>query len=237
MEANEQTDILAFGAHSDDVEIGMGGAIAKFSAKGKRIVICDLTQAELSSNGDVETRKQEAESSAAILGAERITLGLPDRGLLIEQEYIKKIVSVIRQYRPRIIFAPYEEDRHPDHGNCARLVREAVFSAGIRKFYDGTSFPSHKVEKTHYYMINGFHTPDFFIDISNYMEKKKDALNSYKSQFVKSADSFDTPLVNGYIESIEARESLFGKQAGVRFAEGYIAGAPLLLDLDLMGEI
>lgn len=230
------TDILAFGAHADDVEIGMGGAIAKLSARGKKIVICDLTAAELSSNGDMETRKKEASEAAAILGAERLALDLPDRGLFLEQEYIRKIVSVIRKYRPKVIFAPYMEDRHPDHGNCARLVKEAVFSAGIRKYEDGTGFQPHKAANLHYYMTNGFHTPDFLIDVSDFMEKKKGALNSYKSQFIKSDDSFDTPLVNGYIESIEARESLFGKLAGVRFAEGFKTGAPLLLDLDLIGE-
>ncbi|RDU36365.1 bacillithiol biosynthesis deacetylase BshB1 [Neobacillus piezotolerans] len=229
-------DILAFGAHADDVEIGMGGAIAKFSARGKKIVICDLTQAELSSNGDVETRKKEAGEAAAILGAERLALDLPDRGLFLEQEYIRKIVAAIRKYRPKVIFAPYLEDRHPDHGNCALLVREAVFSAGIRKYEDGTGSPPFKAAALHYYMINGFHSPDFLIDISDYIDKKREALNSYKSQFVKSAESFDTPLVNGYIESIEARESLFGKQAGVMFAEGFKTGAPLLLDLDLIGE-
>ncbi|WP_053366940.1 bacillithiol biosynthesis deacetylase BshB1 [Bacillus sp. FJAT-27245] len=228
-------DILAFGAHADDVEIGMGGTIAKFAARGKKIVVCDLTRAELSSNGDVETRMTEAREAAAILGAERLVLDLPDRGLFIEQEYIKKIVTVIRTYKPKVVFAPYMEDRHPDHGNCARLVREAFFSAGIRKYEDGANCPPHKAMSLHYYMINGFHAPDFLVDVSDYMEKKKAALNSYKSQFVKSAESFDTPLVNGYIESIEARESLFGKQAGVLFAEGFKASAPPVLDLDLIG--
>ncbi|WP_316570046.1 bacillithiol biosynthesis deacetylase BshB1 [Neobacillus sp. YIM B06451] len=235
MGVSNGVDILTFGAHADDVEIGMGGTIAKFSARGKKIVICDLTRAELSSNGNTETRKKEAEEAAAFLGAERLALDLPDRGLFINQEYIKKIVTVIREYRPKVVFAPYMEDRHPDHGNCARLVREACFSAGIRKFEDEECLPPHKAAYLHYYMINGFHAPDFLVDISDFMEKKKVALNSYKSQFVKSSDSFDTPLVNGYIESIEARESLFGKQAGVRFAEGFKAGSAPLIDLDLIG--
>jgi bacillithiol biosynthesis deacetylase BshB1 len=125
--------ILAFGAHADDVEIGMGGSIAKLAAHGKRIGICDLTDADLSSNGTIELRKQEAKKAAEILGVtERLSLGLPDRGLLLREEFIREIASVIRRFRPQIVFAPYFEDRHPDHGNCARLVEEAVFSAGIR---------------------------------------------------------------------------------------------------------
>ncbi|ALC90135.1 deacetylase [Bacillus sp. FJAT-18017] len=233
----ETVHILSFGAHADDVEIGMGGTIAKYTAQGKKVVICDLTQAELSSNGNVKTRNKEAAKAASILGAERIGLDLPDRGLFLKEDYIKQIVGIIRTYRPKLVFAPYFEDRHPDHGNCARLVDEAVFSAGIRKFDDGTGLPPHKADRVHYYMINGFHQPDFLIDISEFFEMKKSSLNAYGSQFMKNDKSFDTPLINGYIESLEAREYLFGKQAGVNYAEGFKTRGPLLLDGDLLGEI
>lgn len=229
-------DILAIGAHADDVEIGMGGTIAKYTSMGKKIGICDLTKADLSSNGTVALRLQEAEKAAEILGVSvRETLDLPDRGLYIIEEYIKKVASVIRQYRPKLLFIPYFEDRHPDHGNCARLVEEAVFSAGIRKFDTGDELLPHRVESTYYYMINGFHKPDFFIDISNHMDKKKMSLQAYESQFVKSDSSYDTPLVNGYIEYVEARERLFGKDAGVAFAEGFKTKTPLVIG-DLLGE-
>ncbi|MGM0899881.1 MAG: bacillithiol biosynthesis deacetylase BshB1 [Bacillota bacterium] len=229
-------DILAIGAHADDVEIGMGGTIAKYTSKGKKIGICDLTKAELSTNGTVGLRLQEAANAAEILGVSvRETLDLPDRGLYIKEEYIKKVASVIRQYRPKLLFVPYFEDRHPDHGNCARLVEEAVFSAGIRKFDTGDGLLPHRVESTYYYMINGFHNPDFLIDISNHMEKKKMSLQAYVSQFVKSDSSYDTPLVNGYIEYVEARERLFGKDAGVAFAEGFKTKTPLVIG-DLLGE-
>ncbi|CEG27635.1 bacillithiol biosynthesis deacetylase BshB1 [Bacillus sp. B-jedd] len=233
---SDQVHILAFGAHADDVEIGMGGTIAKYTARGKKVVICDLTLAELSSNGDVETRKKEAQAAAGILGAERLGLSLPDRGLFLQQDYIKVIANVIREYRPKLVFAPYIEDRHPDHGNCARLVKEAVFSAGIKNYDTGHSHAPHKAENLYYYMINGFHKPDFIIDISKYMDLKKEALNAYLSQFTKNSSSFDTPLVNGYIETLEAREKVFGWQAGLEFAEGFISDSPLLLDLDLLGE-
>ena len=229
--------ILAFGAHADDVEIGMGGSIAKLTARGKRIGICDLTDAQLSSNGTIEIRKSEANKAAEILGVtKRLSLAFPDRGLLLQEEFIRKIAFIIRRYQPQIVFAPYFLDRHPDHGNCARLVEEAVFSAGIRKYHTEDSQAPHKVSNVYFYMINGFHKPDFTIDISDTMEYKIAALRAYKSQFEQTENSVKTPLVNGYIETVEARERLFGQQVGVDFAEGFISKVPILLNRDLMGD-
>lgn len=230
-------DILAFGAHADDVEIGMGGTIAKYAEKGKIMGICDLTNAEMSSNGSVEIRKQEAKEAADILGVrKRETLDLPDRGLFLKDEYIKEIVRVIRRNRPELVFAPYFDDRHPDHGSCARLVEEAVFSAAVRKYDEQSGLDAHRPKALYFYMINGFHKPDFVVDVSNFMDKKIDALNAYESQFKKSDSTFETPLVNGYIETVEARERLFGKEAGVSFAEGFMSKKPLLIHNDLLGE-
>lgn len=230
-------DILAFGAHSDDVEIGMGASIAKFSSKGKKIGICDLTRAELSSNGTVETRKEEAKNAAEILGVFiRETLDFPDRGLFLNQEYIKKIAAVIRKYQPALVFAPYFEDRHPDHGQCARLVEEAVFSAGIKKYETEGDYKPHRVKSVHFYMINGLHKPDFVIDVTDFMDTKIASLQAYKSQFIRSSGSYETPLVNGYIETIQAREALFGKQAGVTYAEGFKMNKPIIMNEDLFGE-
>jgi bacillithiol biosynthesis deacetylase BshB1 len=230
--------ILAFGAHPDDVEIGMGGTIAKYARKGYKIGICDLTLAELSSNGTVELRQQEAKEAAHILGVtERVNLRLPDRSLLKNEAYIHKIVSVIREYRPSLVFAPYWVDRHPDHGNCASLVEEAVFSAAIRRYEDERNLPAHRVKSLYFYMINGFHQPSFLIDISDTIELKLASLRAYKSQFEKTAGSVDTPLTNGYIETVESRERLFGKEAGVPFAEGFISKKPILISHDLLGEM
>src|SRR4051794_2323091 len=157
---NPHLHALAFGAHADDVEIGMAGTIAKLTDAGKRIGICDLTDADLSSNGNVDLRKKEALQSAQILGVSyRTSLGIPDRGLYLKEEYINRIVKVIRIYKPQIVFAPYFEDRHPDHGNCARLVEEAVFSAGIRKYETDNNDLPHRVDKVYFYMINGYHKP------------------------------------------------------------------------------
>lgn len=230
-------DILAFGAHPDDVEIGMGGSLAKYAALGRKILICDLTKAELSSNGTVKQRIQEAERAAVILGVERISLDLPDRGLYVNKQALDEIVTVIRKYKPKLLFAPYYEDRHPDHGNCMRLVEEAAFSAGIRKYGEEAGLgPPHKANHLHLYMINGFHKPDFLIDISETIDQKLDSLRAYESQFQKGENGVETPLVNGYIETVEARERLFGREAGVAYAEGFISKKPLLLSADLLGD-
>ncbi|MEH7303504.1 bacillithiol biosynthesis deacetylase BshB1 [Neobacillus drentensis] len=234
---NPHLQVLAFGAHADDVEIGMAGTIAKLTSEGKRVGICDLTDADLSSNGNVELRKLEAANAAEILKVSmRTSLGFPDRGLFFKEEYIREIARVIRLTKPQVVFAPYFEDRHPDHGNCANLVEEAVFSAGIRKYETEGNEPAHRVERVYFYMINGFHKPDFTIDISQYMDQKLQALREYKSQFEQTEESYNTPLVNGYIETVESREKMFGKLVGVTFAEGFKTKVPILLNRDLIGE-
>lgn len=228
------TDILAFGAHADDVEIGMSGTIAKYVKQGKKVVICDLTEAELSSNGTVPIRKKEAEEAAKLLGvSDRINLGFPDRGLYVDEKKIKYIVDVIRKYRPRVVFVPYKKDRHPDHGQCSLVVQEAVFSAGIRKYTTEDNWQAHKIENLYHYMINGFHQPDFVIDISQEINTKITALKVYKSQFELQTESIETPLTNGYIESVVARERLYGKEIGVEYAEGFKTTKPLLITEDL----
>jgi bacillithiol biosynthesis deacetylase BshB1 len=214
---------LAFGAHSDDVEIGMGATIKKETNRGREVIICDLTEAERSSNGDVATRKREASAAAAVLGVKkRVNLNLPDRGLHLREEYILSIISCIRKEKPEYVFAPYWIDRHPDHGNCAKLVKEAVFSAGIKKITDPDELPPHKVKKLFYYMINSTEKPSLYVDVSDAYPDKIQALKAYPSQFVKSENSVDTPLTNGYIERVEARDRFYGFDAGVDYAEGFI---------------
>ncbi len=232
-------DILAFGAHPDDVEIGMGATLAKYASDGYRVGICDLTKAELSSNGTVALRQEEAKKAAEILGiAERIQLDFPDRGLKrTTTEQLAQLVSVIREYQPKLVFSPYQVDRHPDHGACTELVKEAVFNAGIRKYRCKLDLPAFRPDQVHYYFINGYQEPDFVIPVSAFMIKKKQALLAYQSQFVKSEASVETPLTNGYIPVIEARERLFGKDVGVDYAEGFMTSKTLVVtDLFAGGE-
>lgn len=228
--------ILAFGAHADDVEIGMAGTIAKYTKQGYEVGICDLTEADLSSNGTVELRKQEALEAASRLGVQkRMNLAMPDRGLYMKEEYIQEIVKIIRTYKPKLVFVPFYEDRHPDHANCAKLVEEAIFSAGIRKYMP--HIPPHRVQSLYFYMINGFHKPDFCIDISSYISDKIAALEAYESQFIKGENGVKTPLTEGYVETVVAREKMFGKEVGVMYAEGFMSKRPILLDEDLIGGV
>ncbi|MED1863685.1 bacillithiol biosynthesis deacetylase BshB1 [Fictibacillus nanhaiensis] len=214
---------LAFGAHADDVEIGMGATIKAETERGRDVIICDLTEAELSSNGTVDIRKKEAERAAELLGVrKRSNLQLPDRGLYMKEDHILKLVSVIREHKPEYVFAPYWVDRHPDHGNCARLVKEAVFSAGIKNIKDKSHQPAHKVKNIFYYLINSAERPQLFVDVTGSYETKIEALKAYPSQFVKTLESVETPLTNGYIERVESRDKLFGLEAGVSYAEGFI---------------
>lgn len=229
-------DILAFGAHADDVEIGMGGTMAKYVKQGKKILICDLTKAEMSSNGTVERRAREAKQAAEILGVERISLDFPDRGLYLEKKYIDELVKIIRKYKPKVVFTPYIFDRHPDHGNATKLVEEAVFSAGVRKYLADEEFEAHRVQNIFFYIINGFHKPDFVIDISDEMNQKLASLSAYESQFIQGANSVYTPLVNDYLEVVRAREKMFGKEVGVQFAEGFMTKRPFIVHKDLLGD-
>ncbi|WP_270179031.1 bacillithiol biosynthesis deacetylase BshB1 [Alkalihalobacillus sp. CinArs1] len=223
MEETQKLDVLAFGAHADDVEIGMAGTLKKLALEGKRTGICDLTEAELSSNGTVSQRKVEAKAAADILKvSNRYNLGLPDRGLSVNEGSLEKCVDLIRAVKPSAVFIPYFDDRHPDHGHAATLVEEAVFSAGIRK-YKPELGSAHKVKRIYYYFINGFHKPQFTIDVSEQIDAKKKALEAYESQFVLGEDSVATPLTNGYVQKVIHREYLYGKESGVDYAEGFIS--------------
>ncbi|KGA99117.1 deacetylase [Alkalihalobacillus alcalophilus ATCC 27647 = CGMCC 1.3604] len=228
-----KVDVLAFGAHPDDVEIGMGATLAKLAQEGKTVAICNLTYAELSSNGTVQERQEEAKKAAEILKVSHLLqLDLKDRGLkYVSNEQLAKIVAVIRECQPRIVFAPYHVDRHPDHGHCFELVKEALFNARIRRYEANQSLQAHIVEDFYTYFINGCPNPDFVLDVSDFYDQKKAALQAYQSQFQKRGDdAVETPLTNGYMEVVSARERLYGKEAGVMYAEGFKTIKPLKLD-------
>ncbi|SDY88045.1 bacillithiol biosynthesis deacetylase BshB1 [Evansella caseinilytica] len=229
-------DVLAVGAHPDDAEIGMGGTLAKLADQGYRTALICLTKAELSSNGTVEERQKEAANAAKVLGAERMQLAFPDRQLSVYRpDCIAALVKVVREYRPKIVFAPNKEDRHPDHGHCSEIVKEAVFSAGIRRYLPESGTAAYRPTALYYYQINGVIKPDFVVDISGYVEQKRKALSCYKSQFNKNEQSAATPLNTGYLQAVEGRERLLGNEAGVTYAEGFLSDRPLLMS-NLIGE-
>jgi bacillithiol biosynthesis deacetylase BshB1 len=228
-----QLDILIFGAHPDDAEIGMGATIFKHTNAGCRVGICDLTYAEMSSNGNKETRRNEANAASKILGlAERTNLGLPDRGLFVCREQIESIVREIRKFKPRIVFAPYWEDRHPDHVLCSQLVQQAVFNAKLRKYLPDA--PATAVEQLYFYFINDVQEADLMVDVSDYYMHKLNALRAYQTQFSPAANGEDyvqTPINQGFLQAIEARDRLLGQKRQVSFAEGFITKLPYTVNL------
>ncbi|MFC5448121.1 bacillithiol biosynthesis deacetylase BshB1 [Paenibacillus aestuarii] len=226
---NDSLDILIFGAHADDAEIGMGATIAKHTAAGLKVGICDLTYAEMSSNGTVELRQAEAEEAARLLGLSlRTNLGLPDRGLFMSPDYIERITMEIRKYKPRIVFAPYWQDRHPDHIACSQLIQEAVFNAKLRRYLP--EMEAVQVQQLYFYFINDVYEADVMVDVSSWYDAKIAALSAYRSQFVTGQDTVSTPLNQGYVERVEARDRLMGQKRMITYAEGFVSKLPLLVD-------
>ncbi|KIL34812.1 deacetylase [Cohnella kolymensis] len=230
--ADEELDMLVFAAHPDDAEIGMGGTIAKHIRQGRKVGIIDLTYAEMSSNGDVETRQRETAEAADVLGLTvRDNLGLPDRRLSVERDQIDPMVTAIRRYRPRVVFAPYHVDRHPDHIVCSRLTEEAVFNAKLRRYIP--ELPAWTVNQLYFYFINDAHTPQLLMDVSDVHDIKMNALMAYRSQFLPAghdADWVETPLTRAYLEQVVARDRLLGQPKGFEYAEGFIPKGPITLD-------
>lgn len=222
-------DLLIFAAHPDDAEIGMGGTIIKHADAGRKVGIVDLTYAEMSSNGDVETRQREAALASRILGlAVRENLGLPDRRLSSVPEQLDAMVSAIRRHRPRHVFAPYAIDRHPDHAACSRMAEEAVFNAKLRRYRPEE--PAWTADTLFFYFINDVHPPGILVDITEVQQRKMDALRAYRSQFEPAGDQADwveTPLTRGYLDNVAARDRLFGQARKFAYAEGFIPKGPV----------
>lgn len=227
-----QLDILVFAAHADDAEIGMGGTIVKHVQAGLKVGIIDLTRAEMSSNGDVETRLREAAAAAEALGlAVRDNLGLPDRRLAVVPEMIDRMVGAIRTYRPRLVFAPYGLDRHPDHVACSKMAEEAFFSAKLRRYMP--ELPAWNADQLIFYFINDAHAPQLLVDISDTQETKMHALKAYRSQFMPAGDQtewVETPLTASYLESVVARDRLLGQPKRFAYAEGFIPKGPITVN-------
>lgn len=217
----DKLNIIAFGAHPDDVEIGVGGLLAKEAAAGYKIGIIDLTQGEMSTNGTVEERGIESENAGKILGIKlRKNLKMPDRNIELNNENLEKVVSVIREYKPEMILIPHWEDRHPDHVACSKLVTEAHFNAGLRKFLP--EIEAFRPSKVYYYFINSTAVPSFIVDVSEFYDKKKEAIFAHESQFLRKNNMLNTVLNQGFPYLIESRDRYFGAQIRAQYAEGFI---------------
>lgn len=223
-------DLLVFGPHPDDLEIGVGGTIARHAAQGHRVGLCDLTGGEMGSNGTVPERLRESEAARVVLGAVwRENLGWPDRGFGKNRDEMQQAIALIRRSRPRVVAMPYWSDRHPDHVIASEVLTEAVFNAGLRR-YPGEG-ESWKAEWICYYFINDAVQPSFVVDVTEYYETKRQALECHSSQFMPPAPSgavatrLNTPL---FRQMIESRDAQFGALAGVRWAEGFVVREPVL---------
>jgi N-acetylglucosamine malate deacetylase 1 len=222
-------DLLVFGPHPDDLEIGLGGTIARHTARGHHVALCDLTLGELASNGTPEQRLAEAEAAREVLGAQwRENLRLPDGGLGPERDQVRAVVEVIRRSKPRVIAAPHDRDRHPDHLGASRLLTHAAFTAGLRRYGHGGE--PWRAEWICYYFINDADTPSFVVDVSRYYDVKRRALACHASQFSAPAgDRVTTRLTSSrFRQLVESRDAQFGAAAGVAFAEGFVVREPIV---------
>ena len=222
-------DLLAIGPHPDDIEIGIGGLVAKHAALGHRVGLCDVTAGEMGSNGTVEERLAEAEAARQVLGALwRVNLRLPDRALGRDESHERAVASLIRRARPRVVAIPYWSDRHPDHVAASHLLTEGVFNAGLRRYQaDGEAW---RPESICYYFINDSVPPSFVVDVSDHYEVKRRALACHATQFTPgSADAVATRLTSArFTQLIESRDAQFGALVGVPFAEGIVIRRPVL---------
>jgi bacillithiol biosynthesis deacetylase BshB1 len=224
-----QLDLLAFGPHPDDIEIGLGATVALHTARGLKVGLCDLTRGEMGSNGTPEERMVEAEEARKVLGAVwRGNLNLPDRAIESSPEHVRRAVETIRRWRPRVLAVPYWEDRHPDHPMASRLLSEAAFNAGLRRFQ--AAGDPWRADWVCYYFINDAVPPSFVIDVSEHYYTKLRALACYVSQFQPSTgDPVRTRLTEPtFRQLVESRDAQFGALAGVRFAEGILVKEPVV---------
>ena len=227
--APDAVDLLVFGPHPDDIEIGMAGTVAKHSALGHKVGLCDLTAGEMGSNGTVDERLAEGEAARAVLGARwRVNLRLPDRALGTSDSHARAVAGLVRSARPRAVAVPYWSDRHPDHVRASELLTDAVFSAGLRRY--GAEGEAWKPAWVCYYFINDHAAPSFVVDVSDHYETKRRALACHVSQFApRGSSAVSTRLTSGgFRQLIESRDAQFGALAGVAFAEGVVVKEPLL---------
>ena len=223
----EQLDILAFGAHPDDVELSCGGTIAKEVSVGKKVGIVDLTRGELGTRGSADLRAKEARQAASILGVSvRENLGLRDGFFKNDEPHQLDIIKILRKYRPNVVLCNAQTDRHIDHGRAASLVHDACFLSGLRKietFIDDRPQKLWRPSQLYHY-IQWNNTPcNFVVDISDFIDKKMAAILSYGSQFYdEKSKEPDTPISSQqFLDSIQNRAADLGRIIGVGYAEGF----------------
>ncbi|MEO8174179.1 MAG: bacillithiol biosynthesis deacetylase BshB1 [Sediminibacterium sp.] len=220
-------DILAFGVHPDDVELGCSGTLLTAIAEGKKVGIIDLTRGELGTRGTIETRKAEAMKAAEILGVHtRENLGMADGFFQNDEANLRKVIEVIRKYQPEILIANAFEDRHPDHGRSSKLVEDAAFLSGLRKIETFSGDILQEIWKPSYvfhYIQDRFIEPSFVVDITAHFEKKMESVLAYSTQFFNpDLNEPQTYISSGqFLETVKSRALMMGKRIGVGYAEGF----------------
>jgi bacillithiol biosynthesis deacetylase BshB1 len=220
-------DILAFGAHPDDVELGCGGTIAKEVSLGKKVGIIDLTRGELGTRGTAEARDMESAKSAEILGiAVRENLNMRDGFFINDEEHQLAVIRMIRKYQPNIVLCNAIDDRHIDHGKGSKLVSDACFLSGLMKIeteYDGKKQQAWRPIAVYHYMQWKNLEPDFVVDISGFNEKRVEAILAYSSQFYNPNSTEPETLIatKNFLESLNYRPQNFGRLIGKDYAEGF----------------
>ena len=220
-------DILAIGAHPDDVELGCGATIAKEIARGKKVGILDLTRGELGTRGTAQTRKEEAANAAEILGVSvRENLGLADGFFQNDKESQLKIIEIIRAYQPEMVLCNAIQDRHIDHGKGSKLASDACFLSGLVKIEtkrDGVIQDKWRPKTVYHYTQWENITPDIVVDVSGFIDKKCDAVFAYKTQFFDPNSPDDNTPISSltFKESINYRARDLGRLIGTDYAEGF----------------
>ncbi|WP_396171989.1 bacillithiol biosynthesis deacetylase BshB1 [Flavobacterium sp.] len=220
-------DILAFGAHPDDVELGCSGTLAKEISLGKKVGIIDLTRGELGTRGSVEIRNQEAAAAAKILGVSvRENLDMRDGFFVNDEAHQLKIIQMVRKYQPEIVICNAIDDRHIDHSKGSQLVSDACFLSGLMKIeteINGKIQVAWRPKLVYHYMQWKNLTPDFVVDITGFNEKRVEAILAYSSQFYNSnSDEPETPIASkNFLESLNYRPKDLGRLIGTDYAEGF----------------
>ncbi|MFN2442662.1 MAG: bacillithiol biosynthesis deacetylase BshB1 [Thermoanaerobaculia bacterium] len=226
-----KVDIIAFGAHADDVELGCGGTLLEAVRRGQKIGIVDLTRGEMGTRGEPETRRRESLASAKILGAEfRELFDFGDGNLATGREQELELIRIIREWRPSILLAPWPDDRHPDHTRSGQLVTDAWFYAGLVKIETGQK--AHRPDMVVYYLQNYQLQPSFVVDVTRSFAKKMKAIRAYGSQFhdPESNEPLTFIAKEGFLPMIEARARHFGALIGKDFGEAFVTRQPPQVD-------
>ncbi len=221
-------NILAFGAHPDDVELGCGGTLAKSVAEGKKVGIIDLTQGEMSTRGTVKLRAEESQAAAKILGVSiRENLNFKDAFIVNDQAHQMEVIRILRKYTPEVVLCNAIEDRHIDHAKASDLVSHASFLSGLQRIetYDdqGAKQSAFRPKHVFHYIQWKELTPDFVVDISGFLDQKMEAIKAFKSQFYdKNTDAPPTPISSlNFLESIASRANNMGRLIYKDAAEGF----------------